>query len=75
MSPEEALAGEEVIALERRTYVIPRDGATGPELFIRIGRDSYVIPLGIGTVTQLAEYTLGYMARTMRRALVEESLG
>ncbi len=73
MSPEEACAGEEVIALERRTYVIPRDGATGPELFIRIGRDSYVVPLGIGTVTLLAEYTTGYMARTMRRALVEET--
>ena len=75
MSPEEAFAGEEVVALERRTYVIPRDGATGPELFIRIGRDSHVIPLGIGTVTQLAEYMTGYMARTMRRALVEEANG
>jgi len=75
MSPEEANAGEEVIALERRSYVIPRDGATGPELFIRIGRESYVVPLGMGTLTLLAEYAVGYMARTMRRALVEESLG
>lgn len=75
MSPEEACAGEEVLALERRVYVIPRDGIAGPELFIRMARADYVIPLGPVAIAQLAEYCTAHMGRLIRRATLEEANG
>ena len=69
------MSPEEFVEAERRITVIPRDGEQGPELFIQIGRDSYMVPLGWGAVAQLAEYTTGYMARVMRQALLEKADG
>jgi hypothetical protein len=73
VSPEEMFAREEHLAVQRTSLVRLRDGATGPELFIRLGRDDYVIPVGIGTLTLLAEYANAYIARQIRRALIEEA--
>ena len=75
MSPEEMFAKEEHLARQRTSLVRLRDGETGPELFILLGRDTHVVPVGIGTLVLLAEYANAYIARQIRRALVEGADG
>lgn len=66
MSPEES------VAVERRVYVIPRDLGNGnAELFVQVGRDSMVVPLGPLTIIQLAEFCDAWRTRVLRRAFVE----
>lgn len=65
MSPEES------VALERRVYVIPRNGDNGPEIFVQVGRQTLVVPLGPLTILQIAEFCEGWKNRLLRRAFVE----
>jgi hypothetical protein len=72
----QAVSPEEVVALERRVYVIPRDLGNGEaELFVQAGRDKLVVPLGPLTIIQLAEFCDAWRTRLLRRAFVEKGDG
>lgn len=71
MSPEEEFA--ETMELARSYFLVIRDGATGPELFVRANRLDYVIPLSTGQIALLAEYSVRHLAKEARRAAAPQS--